>query len=386
MRTLTVLAVLASLAMGRPVAAADGPVKVESPGFPPSVVDTQGRLVEDWGAVAPVVTGEDASGGPIRVETATLDGVIPAARVTADLGGVKVVSTAYRAPVFPAGVDVLTVCLQGTHEREEKVVVSLPLPAGAEVGSRTVRLAARTVLTLPPDGVPPRGLRAWGYCDEATSLPGWARPEAKCDPAFRNIRAGMGGVPIVYRFAVPPKGAARVILGFCESHWTEPGQRPLTCQVEGAPPQDVDPVAKWGQHRPGALSFLGRDADGDGRIDVVVRSAPGAADRNPILNAVWVFPAGESPDMARVIAGDLNAAATYRVAAGGPGDQSLYPPGKVEYELTLPARGSRTLTFLVACPGGSSPVPGLSDWTEDALRRAAAQVWRDWTPARSPVH
>ena len=368
---LTIVAALAGLA------GADERITVHSPGFPPTVIDARGRLQEDWGPVAVRVRGEGVTEGPITVTVTTLDGAIPAAQVAADRGAVKVTSTVYRAPIFPAGVDVLTVRVAETRGRAANVVLTVPLPGAAQLGTRTVQLGGRAVLTLPSDVMPARAMRAWGYCDEATSLPGWARPEGRCDPAFRNIRAGMGGVPIVYRFTVPPKGSARVVLGFCESHWTEPGQRPLTCHVEGAPVQDVDPIARWGRHRPGALSFLGQDVDGDGKLDVVVRSAPGASDRNPILNALWVFPPQESPALDRVVAGNLNSAATYRVEAGGRNDQSIYPPGKVEYELQLPAGASRALTFLVACPGGSSPVPDLSDWTESSLRRAAIQVWRD---------
>jgi hypothetical protein len=364
-----------------PANAADPPVTIHSPGFAPTVVDAQGRLLEDWGPVVVRLHGDGVTDGPIKVEAATLDGVIPAAKATADRGAFKVTATAYRAAAFPAGVDVLTVRVGEARGKVARVTLEMPLPEGAQVGASTVQFQGRTVLTLPSDRVTGRNLRAWGSCDEATSLPGWARPEGACDPAFRNIRAGMGGTPIVYRFPVAPKGSARVILGLCESHWTEPGQRPLTCQVEGAPAQDVDPIAKWGRHKPGALSFLGHDVNADGRLDVVVRTAPGASDRNPILNVIWVFPPGESPALEKVVTGDLNSAATHHVDVGGPGDQSIYPPGKVEYELALPAGASRELTFLVACTGGSSPVPDASTWTPASLRLATRQVWRDWKPA-----
>ena len=44
----------------------------------------------------------------------------------------------------------------------------------------------------------------------------------------------MGGVPILYHFKVEPKAEVNVVLGFCESHWAQSGQRPVICQVEGA--------------------------------------------------------------------------------------------------------------------------------------------------------
>ena len=38
-----------------------------------------------------------------------------------------------------------------------------------------------------------------------------------------------------------------------------------------------------------------RDDNGDGRLDLIVRSSPGAQDANPILNAIWIFPSGNGP-------------------------------------------------------------------------------------------
>ena len=161
--------------------------------------------------------------------------------------------------------------------------------------------------------------------------PGGPTPAVECDPAFRNIRAGIGGVPILYRFKVDPKAKANVVLGFCESHWAQAGQRPVICQVEGAPPQEVDPVARWGQHQPGALLFAASDANGDGMLEVAVLPKPGAADQNPILNAIWLFPAETLPNLDQVIAGKLNAVASRYVQVGGANDQSLAAgrPGRV---------------------------------------------------------
>ena len=38
-------------------------------------------------------------------------------------------------------------------------------------------------------------------------------------------------------------------------------------------------------------------------------------------------------------------------------DQSIYPPGKMEFPVHLAAGETQELTFLVACPGGEAPVP-----------------------------
>lgn len=353
-------------------------VAFTSPGFPPSVMDAKGGLREDWGILTLRLSGDGvAPDAPVSVESTTLDGLIPAARAATDRGAVSATWTAYRAPVFPAGVDVLTLTLAAKPDRPARVTLEVAVPEGVEAGARTARLGGRAVIGFPPVATAARELREWGYADEATALPGWAKPEGACDPAFRNIRAGMGGVPIVYRFAVAPKAAQTVVLGFCESHWDSPGQRPMTAAIEGAPPVVVDPIARWGRHQPGTIAFAGRDNDGDGYLQVAIQPAPGASDRNPILNVIWLFPPGETPTEDQLVKGELSTGALRYVDVGGENDRSLYPPGKIEYTLDLPAGGKSELTFLVAGPGGAVPGPG-SAWTPESLRKAALEVWRDW--------
>jgi len=358
--------------------AAAEPVQFTSPGFPSSQMDAVGQLVEDWGAIGVKLSGEGVTEATPAVAAVKLDGVVPAAQAVSRHGAVALTLTAFRSPAFPAGVDVLTVRVEEKQGRAANVTVALDLPAKAHAGLRTVRLGGRAVLTLPPREESGEKARDWGHCDEASSLRGWAKPAGPCDPAFRNIRAGMGGAPILYRFAVRPKSEANVVLGFCESHWAEAGQRRLLCRVEGAPSQEVDPIAKWGRHKPGALLFKARDEDGDGRISVTVLAATDAKDKNPILNVIWIFPAGPPPNLNQVIAGKLNTVATRRVEVGGENDQPLYPGGKLEYRLSLAARGSQELTFLAACHGSVAPIPDASAWTAETLRRAAREVWRDW--------
>ena len=286
--------------------------------------------------------------------------------------------TMFRAPIFPAGVDVLRVQLQELQGQPLDVVLALETSTGTQLGQRIARIGGRTVLVLPREVVDAQPQLDWGYSDEAVSLPGWGKPQVECDAAFRNIRAGMNGVPIAYRFAVPAGSSATVVLGLCESHWKAAGQRPLRCRAEGAPEQTVDPVAKWGQHQPGLLVFQARDEDGDGKLSVMVRPAAQAPDQNPILNVIWLFAAGETPALDKVLAGQLNETALYYVDVGGTQDQSIYPPGKMEFPLHLAAGGTQELTFLVACPGGEAPIPGRSDWSPEKLLRAAHDVWRDW--------
>ena len=113
-------------------------------------------------------------------------------------------------------------------------------------------------------------------------------------------------------------------------------------------------------------------------LEVAVLPKPGASDQNPILNAIWLFPAENPPSLDQVIAGKLNAVASRYVAVGGTNDQSLSAGGRVEYALKLPAHGTQVLTFLVACPGSSVPQPDQMAWTLEKLRQSTASVWRDW--------
>jgi hypothetical protein len=360
-------------------AALHAEVSFTSPGLAPTRMDDQGRLVEDWGTIAVNLAGAGVpASAPVTVQNLKLDEIIPAAQAQSQHGAIALTLTAYRAPVWPAGLDVLTVRLTETAGQENPVQLSLALPETVRLGLTTVTLGGRTVLSLPAGTRVSQAMRDWGWADDAVSLPGWAKPAVACDPAFRNIRAGLGGVPILYHFNVEPKAKAKVVLGFCESHWTQAGQRPLVCRVEGAPAQDVDPLARWGRHQPGAILFEASDANGDGTLDVSVLPKPAAPDQNPILNAIWLFPPDAAPNLEQVIAGRLNALATRYVSVGGMNDQSLYAGGMVEYELKLAPHATQELTFLVACSGGSVAAPDQTAWTPEKLREAAAAVWRDW--------
>jgi len=376
MKTTRIATGLAATAVA--VAATQGAVQLSSPGFEPSAMDADGRLVEDWGRVGVRLDGAGVADAAPVVEPVKLDGVIPAARAVRRHGAVKLTTTAFRAPAHPSGLDVLLVRVEETRGAAARVTVALDVPTGARAGMRTVRLGNRNIITLPSPERAGQQRRAWGHSDDGLSLAGWAKPAVPCDPAFRNIRAGMGGVPLRYHFTVRQRAVVHVALGFCESHWAERGQRVLLCRVEGALPQELDPVVRWGRHKPGVLLFAAKDENQDGWLDISVHAAPTAKDKNPILNALWIFPANEPPNPAQIIAGELNARAIRYVDCGGPADQSLYAGGQLEYPLALPAGGAQELMFIVACNGGAAPSPDASAWTAETLRRAAREVWRDW--------
>ncbi|MCX6928533.1 MAG: hypothetical protein NT154_35790, partial [Verrucomicrobia bacterium] len=94
-------------------------VTFTSPGLAPSRLDDQGRLVEDWGSITVNMAGAGLpSTAPATLQSIKLDGLIPAAQAQSRYGTVALTLTAYRAPVWPAGLDVLIVRLAETAGQE----------------------------------------------------------------------------------------------------------------------------------------------------------------------------------------------------------------------------------------------------------------------------
>src|ERR1019366_3675553 len=163
-------------------------VSFTSPGLAPTHMDDQGRLVEDWGSITVNVarTGLPAT-APASVQSIKLDGFIPAAQAQSRCGTVGLTVTAFRAPVWPGGLDVLTVRVAETAGQETPVQLSLALPETVHLGLKTVPLGGRAVLGLPAGTRVSQATRDWGWADDAVAMPGWAQPSVDCDPAFRNI-------------------------------------------------------------------------------------------------------------------------------------------------------------------------------------------------------
>ncbi len=371
-------AILAAAAVG-------AEVEIRSPGSPASKVTGDGTLVEPWGAVRlQIIQPEGARLTGHRAEEAPM----PVAVTSFEAGPVTLTESAYRAPVWPSGVDVLEAVVANSGQEAARVELELVVPEGMQIGESTGAIEKQPSLVLPHNLAPIRQEREWGYLEAVSALPGWARPSVPCDPAFKNISAGMGGVPIRYRFAVEPGSKWTVGLGFCESYHPSAGLRPLLAQVEGAKERSVDPIARWGRHVPGVERFDAADSNGDGRLEVAVAPHPEASDRNTILNAIWVFDAKTPIDEKKLIAGELNGQARRYVDVGGENDQLFYKPGNVRFVLDLKAKEKTEFFFLVRSPDcGQLPDPSLAPWTRESLRKAAADVWKDrWPePAAAPA-
>lgn len=347
-----------------------------SPGFPPSQVDASGTLHEPWGAFGLILSEPQGAGAAEQhYETSP----IPVVRTIMTSGTVTLAQTAFRAPIYPGGVDVLLACASNTGAQPAEVKIALTMPDGMNMGTRVGVANNQQVLGLPLNLELTGKERAWGCAGGAVAMSGWAAPQGECDAAFKNISAGLGGIPIVYHFSVPKGEQRTVALGFCESFHMSPGKRPLMIDVEGTETQALDPLALWGRHVPGCLRFDAADANQDGHIDVTVGPHPNAEDQNPILNAVWVFPAGFSLEDKDLIAGKLNGKAEYFVDVGGQQDQALYEPGSLGYVLSLAPGASQEFLFLLSSPGGGPvPNPETMSWTPDSLRKAAEEVAKSW--------
>ncbi|MBI5387424.1 MAG: hypothetical protein HZA90_22415 [Verrucomicrobia bacterium] len=146
----------------------------------------------------------------------------------------------------------------------------------------------------------------------------WAKPPAGLDPSLRHIAVHMDG-NIHYELAVPAGASRRIALALCEGWWKETGKRIQVLRVEGAEPKTVDTVADIGQNKAVAFWFDAKDANGDGKIEIAVEAAPQAADKNTMLNGLWVFDDATKPDSDKLLSGKLNAFALARLNTTNPG-------------------------------------------------------------------
>ena len=342
----------------------------------PSTVDGAGVLHEDWGTVVLRLEGADDAARKVTLH----DGYLPMSEHLVRSGSCEMRVIAFRAPTFGQPADALRaeVTNRSAEPAQARLVLSSPaLSLDATLTEAGLGAGPRLLVSLPAYVRPALPEREWG-CRSGQPLPAWASPSEPCDPAFRNIRVGFNGEPVAYTFRVTPGARATVVLGLCESHWAEPAQRPLLLRVEGAAERPCDPVGEWGRHVPRCLRFDAADTSNDGRLDVAVLPGAGAADRNTILNAIWVFPPEMQVDLDAVKRGELSTAATCYVDVGGAKDQSLYTAGDVIYDLTLQPGAQEELTFLVAGHGVSAPRGPETHAAADRLLAQTEGLWTAW--------
>jgi GH15 family glucan-1,4-alpha-glucosidase len=168
-----------------------------------------------------------------------------------------------------------------------------------------VEMLEETFVVPPRPGeadVQPRLARTDGH----ERLNNWAKPARPCVAAFTGVDVAYNGRPIQLKQATAAGSKATVVFGLCEGWHKVSGKRPLVLKVEGAEPQTVDPVKDFGVNEPGLYMFSARDANGDGFIDISIATPEGSADRNSILNALWVFD-GPAPLAEKILNGEADA-------------------------------------------------------------------------------
>lgn len=361
---------------------ANAQMKIGDPYTQPTEVTRHGDLKEPWGTVTFDLISTEKSEF-VRQEF----GFAPMPYVVTEFraGSTRLFKTVFRAPIWHHGVDVMCIDLINTSEDENSVDLEISPPEAMNLGRTTGAVGNALMLALPAGVELERTPRDWGCMGGVVSMRGWGKPSRDCDPAFRNIAAGMGDVPIEYRFKVNPGESRNVFLGLCESFWGDSRRRPLLLSVEGSNPIEFNPLAAWGQHKPGCLTFAARDLNGDGYIDVVSSSSPKALDKVPILNVIWVFPPDTYPNTEEVLLGQHNKTAEHYVDVGGENDQSFFESGTVRYRLSPAPMNSVRLMFLLSSPaGGHVPNPETMVWNPDSLRKAGNDVWSGWFGTSEP--
>ena len=190
------------------------------------------------------------------------------------------------------------------------LVAQMPPERGPGGGWSPLSLRPGTTPTVLPPTRP-------GIWVEPIDVPktemNWARPSKPCDGAFQNILVSYGE-PLRYRVHGAGAEKLSLVLGFCEGYHKAPGERVVEVRVEGKLRRTFDPVAEGGLNLPTVLTLDAQDSDGDGCVDLTLTAADTAKDKNPILNALWVF-AGDAPPMENVLDGSSNSKAAAYVHA-----------------------------------------------------------------------
>ncbi|MBM4081571.1 MAG: hypothetical protein FJ278_17840, partial [Planctomycetes bacterium] len=180
-------------------AMADGPqMLIGAPDTRPTLVDASGGLQQAWGTVSVSLVIEGGPSHTARTHQFYAGSASPTVVTETVAGPLTLAACAYRAPIWPEGVDVLEAIVRNNSADPRTARLVLRAPKELTFQGTSLRHGGRAVVALPP--AQPI-LKNSGCLTDARALPRWGKPAAPCDPGFQHIRAGMGGIPITYRFA-----------------------------------------------------------------------------------------------------------------------------------------------------------------------------------------
>lgn len=223
------------------------------------------------------------------------------------------------------------------------LLAQIPPQSGAGGPWSPLSLRAETARTVAPTARPTIWVEPLSLHRAEVN---WAKPAKPCDGAFQSILVSYGD-PLRYRVHGAGNEKLTLVLGFCEGYHKTPGERVLDVRVEGKLRKTFDPVAQTGQNLPIVFALDAQDSNGDGCVDLTVTAADAAKDKNPILNALWIF-IGDAPPMESVLDGSSNSNAAAFIHALQP---EIPPPGQPLPALDLGDALSKTLA---AWAGASS--------------------------------
>jgi hypothetical protein len=151
----------------------------------------------------------------------------------------------------------------------------------------------------------------------------WAKPPSGVDASFGDIAVHQEG-SLEYNVAVSAGASYRIALVLCEGWWSETGKRVQVLRVEGAAPRTIDTVADLGKNKAGVFWFDAKDTNTNGLIEITVEAA--GADKNTILNGLYVMAPDANPDSEALLAGRIKSLAFERMStahSSGPSRNDL---------------------------------------------------------------
>jgi hypothetical protein len=256
-------------------------------------------------------------------------GYLPAIKSSWEHGGLRYKVAAMSRPFGSGAYDIYRVEVTNPTSKPlpSALIAGLDGPPDMRPADGVVRGLGSVPFLLTPAGASfePAVSRDWGLCDKRAKTYECGAGPGDTEAAVSSTRIGMGGLPVVYRFAAKA-GVRHDVWTAASPHIaaflgkvTKAGDLILRYEVEGAGSQTVDWFTYISQKpRVICVGFRGAgDLDGDGMVEVRAACDARSRLRHTRLSAIYVFPAGTPvADPAELVAGRLNALCVQHIDVG----------------------------------------------------------------------